>query len=159
MGHTIQKLAEVKLDEKPIFEKRFCIELCEKVHLHYKNLRIVLMMDDFIKLAQGFSDAVDRWKKRGCPGTGVGQHLELCRREIDIVEGNNDIQINLNDNLYLHNQDKVFAMGTDFREEKYIHLKIRDYRIELSLSEFRKVADAVKEADRKLEDSSLTASI
>jgi hypothetical protein len=152
MGHTIKPLVSVEIEKKSVFNNRFCIEICEKVHTHYRNLRIVQSLDDFITMASGFSDALERWKKRGCPGTGNGIHIELCRKQIAICDDSNLIQVNLNDNLYNKNKDGIFALGADFTDEKYIHMKLRDLRLEMSINEFKEFADAVSKASRELEN-------
>lgn len=150
MGRTIEKLSERNIGKKCIFSERFVIELCEKAHIHYRNIRIVQSLDDFINTAEAFVSALERWKKRGCPGTGVNQHIELCRKKVAINDSSDTVQINLNENLYEKNEGGIFSEGADFHDEKYIHIKIRDIRVECSLSEFNEIAEAFKEAQEKL---------
>jgi len=153
MGRTIEKLSERTVGKKCIFSERFVIELCEKAHIHYRNIRIVQSLDDFINTAEAFVSALDRWKKRGCPGTGVGQHIELCRKKVAIADESDKVQVNLNENLYKKNEGGIFAEGAEFSDERYIHFKLRDIRIELSLEEFNEVYEAIKEAKEKLDVS------
>lgn len=150
MGQTIEKLSGRDLPNKAIFNNRFVIEICERVHVHYRNWRITQPLDEFITMADGFNKSLERWKKRGCPGTGNGVHIELCRAKIAIVDENKDIQINLNKNLYRENEGSIFAEGANFNEENYIHLKIRDTRIELSIEEFKLLTEASVEAYGKI---------
>lgn len=153
MGQTLNRLSEKVLSKNPVFNNRFCVEICEKVHTHYRNIRFVNSIYDWVNLAEGFRDALERWKVRGCPTTRKGQHIELCRKKIVSEEDNTALLINLNQNLYIENQDSIYALGNDFMDPTYIHLKLRDMRIELSLSDFKELHDAVNEAYRKLEDS------
>ena len=118
------------------------------------SIQINCNLDDFINTAEGFRDALDRWKKRGCPGTG-NRHIELCRKNVAIADDSDTIQINLNKNLYNEHSGEIFSKGADFTEQQYIHLKIRDYRIELSLEDFKELSHAVKEATNRLENSSI----
>lgn len=151
MGRTITPLAERNIGKKCIFDSRFVIELCEKAHIHYRNIRIVQSLDDFISTAEAFVSALERWKKRGCPGTGVNQHIELCRKKVAISDESDTIQVNLNENLYKKNEGGIFAEGAEFSEEEsYIHVKIRDIRFECSIAEFNKISDAFAEAKEKL---------
>lgn len=151
MGRTIECLSKKKLPGKCIFNNRFVIEICEKVHTHYRNLRIVQPLDDFINTAEAFVSALDRWKKRGCPGTGVNQHIELCRKQVAVTDFSDTVEINLNENLYKKNEGGIFAEGAEFKEEeKYIHVKIRDLRLEMSIAEFSVVAETFKEAQERL---------
>lgn len=149
MGQTIEPLAKRKLGGKPIFDKRFVVEICEKMHTHYRNIRIVQTLDDFINMAEGFASALERWKKRGCPGTG-SRHIELCRKQVAVSDFSDEIEINLNKNLYLENEGQIFAEGADFKEPEYIHLKIRDVRIELSIEDFKALTETMIEAHGKL---------
>jgi len=150
MGQTLQQLAKRKLSSKAIFPNRFVIEICEKVHTHYKNLRFTNSMYDWVNLAEGFRDALDRWKKRGCPGTNKDRHIELCRKKIINEDELDTLQINLNNNLYNQYEGKVFAEGSEIKDDQYIHLKIRDVRMELTIDDFKELCNAAKEAEEKL---------
>ena len=152
MGQTLTPLSQSKLTGPPIFKNRFVVEVCEKFHTHYRNLRLVNSTHDWVNMAEGFADALQRWKKRGCPGTNKNKHIELCRKKIYSEADTDTILINLNKNLYPEHNGMIFAEGADFDEDKYIHLKIGDIRIELSITQFNEVADAVKEARSKLKD-------
>lgn len=158
MGHTLKPLIERTIGNKAIFNNRFVVEICEKVHTHYRNLRIVQSLDDFITMCDGFIQAKERWVKRGCPGTG-SKHIELVRKQVAKYDESDSIKINLNENLYLKNKDGIFAEGAEFAEPQYIHLKYRDLRLEMSLNEFKEFADAVIEAKRGLENSSIPSAL
>ena len=150
MGITVEKLAERNIGKKSIFNNRFVIEICEKVHTHYRNIRVVQSLDDFINMAEGFSQSLERWKKRGCPGTG-SRHIELCRKQVAIADESDTVQVNLNENLYKKNEGGIFAEGSEFLEEdKYVHVKIRDIRLEMSVTEFNLVAECFQEAKERL---------
>lgn len=150
MGKTLESLSKKKLQGKCIFNNRFVIEICEKVHTHYRNIRIVQSLDDFINMAEGFSQSLERWKKRGCPGTG-NRHIELCRKQVAVSDFSDTVEVNLNENLYKKNKGEIFEKGSEFlEEEKYIHVKIRDIRIEMSIDEFSLVAETFKEAQERL---------
>ena len=124
------------------------VESCEDFHFHYRNLRIQISYADWPAFAKGFSDAYLRWEKQGKP---FGQHAELCRKTIATIPIGNDIQVNLNKNLYKANEGRVFEKGSGFTEEaEYIHLKIRDLRLEMSKDEFETFASAIAEAREAL---------
>lgn len=159
MGHSLVKLAKKEIPSKSIFSNRFVIEIAEKVHLHYRNLRINLNLSDFLELCRGCVASLERWGKLGQPEPEKGVHIELCRRKVATDAVNAGIQVNLNENLYNHNKDKIYAQGADFGERRYIHLKIRDLRIELSIKEFEEVADAIAEAKGRFKDSDIVSCI
>lgn len=151
MGQTIRKLASEKLDTKPVFNDRFVIEVCEQIHFHYRNLRLVLSLEDFKEIAKGAKDALDRWSSMGEPAPKAGTHIELCRKQVASnpkFEG--EVAVNLNKNLYAEHDGKIFAEGAGLKDKDYIHLKVNDIRLELRNEEFEKVAKAVSEAKESL---------
>lgn len=156
MGKTLECLSKKKLLGKPIFPNRMVIELCESAHFHYRNFRIVSALDDFINMAEGFTQSLDRWKKRGCPGTG-SRHIELCRKQIAVADLSDTVEVNLNENLYAKNEGGIFAEGAEIKDERYIHVKIRDIRLEMSIEEFKIIAETLNEANQRLTDCSVTA--
>lgn len=151
MGQTIKELSKVELNKPAIFNKRFVVEACENFHFHYRNLRINISYADWPQFGKGFSDAYLRWEKQGRP---YGGHTELCRKIVATNPIDEGIQINLNKNLYKPNAGKIFSEGTDLTDPTYIHLKIRDLRIELTLEEFKKLSGCIKQASEELEGKS-----
>jgi hypothetical protein len=156
MGHTLNSLAEKKADSRVIFHHRFVVECCEAFHVHYRNLRIILSERDFVSMAQGMADALKRWEAKGKPETSPSTHIELCRKEVALRPVDDCMyKVNLNDNLYVKNEGKIFADGAGLEDTKYIHLKIRDLRLELTIDEFNEFASTVAEAKEKLCQRSL----
>ena len=153
MGKTIENLATRAVSEKAVFNNRFVVEACEQFHIHYRNLRLSLPTQDFIQVATGISDALARWRGRGSP-ENPKVHIELCRKTIS--DNADPIKINLNENLYNANAGRIFAEGSGFTEKVYVHLKTRDIRLEMSVKEFKELSNAVAEASKRLEDSTLS---
>ena len=146
MGHTILNLADKKFPEQAIFNNRLVVEIAETVHFHYRNLRIALSEKDWREFGKGMADAWKRWNERGCPPTGSG-HIELCRKDVATMPVDKDFcKVNLNKNLYALNEGRIFADGAELDDEQYVHLKIRDIRLELTKAEFKILAEAIKEA-------------
>jgi len=157
MGSIARSLSDRKIENRSIFNNRMVVEVCEKVHFHYRNLRILLSLSDFLELCRGCSQAYERWQKLGSPEPKKGEHIELCRKKVAHDSFNENIQINLNNNLYAPNKGRIYAEGADFDEKHYIHLKLRDLRLELNIDEFKELADAVREAEGRLKDSDISA--
>jgi hypothetical protein len=102
-------------------------------------------------MATGMRDSLERWSKRGQPLPDKSNHIELARKQVAKHPINNEeIKVNLNENLYPKNENRIFSEGANFDEANYIHLKVRDLRIELSLDEFNKLSEAIIEAKDKL---------
>jgi hypothetical protein len=47
MGHIKNIIKKAKVDT-PLLNNRFTVELCENVHIHYRNLRIEFPKDEFL---------------------------------------------------------------------------------------------------------------
>jgi len=156
MGHILKQLAKRDICSRTIFNNRFTIEISEKVHLHYRNLRIILNLSDFLELCKGCIASLDRWAKLGLPEPKEGQHIELCRKKVATEACNAGIQVSLNSNLYNKNEGKIYAEGAEFTDDQYVHIKIRDIRIECSIKEFEVLADAIIEAKERLKDFSIS---
>ena len=147
MGQTLLPLADKKIGEKTIFNNRFVVEIAETVHVHYRNLRINMSLTDWVSMARGMADSLKRWQDRGKPEPKEGTHLELCRKDVATVPLNSDYcKVNLNKNLYAENEGRIYSDGAELDDAQYIHLKIRDLRLELTKDDFKILADAVKEA-------------
>lgn len=152
MGQTIRNLSTQEVSGAPIFPKRLVVECCEKFHFHYRNLRILLSLEDWREFASGVSQALERWENRGRPLPEEGTHIELCRKSVASNPADeNVIKVNLNKNLYKDHEGRIFSEGSDFKDQDYIHLKIRDIRLELSHDEFNQLSKAILEAKEKLD--------
>ena len=156
MGKVIETLIQDSIPEKAIFNNRFVIEVCERFHIHYRNLRIALSTVDFKELTKGCAQALERWHTLGCP-ENPKEHIELCRKQIARDTLNDGIRVNLNENLYNKYDGRIFSEGSEFKDERYIHLKIRDMRIEMSIPEFKEFADAIAKASERLASSDTRA--
>ena len=154
MGQTLTKLSLRSLDTPPIFDRRYVIEICEEVHVHYRNLRIRMSLVDWPIFARATAQAYERWQKRGKPQTGPQTHIELCRVEVAKKPINDGIQVNLNKNLYMKNEGTIFSLGADFKDPKYIHIKIRDLRLEMSINEFDSLYETMKAAHEQIHSDS-----
>lgn len=153
MGQTLENLSQRDLPSKAIFNNRFVVEICEQVHVHYRNLRINLSLPDWKALAEGFKSSLLRWVSRGEPQTKHGQHIELTRKKVAEGESGRRVLINYNRNLYKANEGRIFSEGSDLKDDVYIHFKVGDLRLEFTIDEFLIIADAIKEAETKLKSS------
>jgi len=151
MGQTLRQLAKKDIPSKSIFNNRFVVEICEKIHVHYRALRLNLSVGDFFEMARGMSKALDRWDMLGNPEPKKGLHIELCRRKVGQDAHNDGIQVNYNRNLYNVHEGQIFAEGADLKDETYIHLKLRDMRIELTEDAFKELASVIEKAKISLE--------
>lgn len=155
MGQTLENLSKKSLPDKAIFHNRFVVEVCETIHVHYRNLRLSLAVMDWQALAAGLADSVKRWARRGEPYPDPKHHIELCRKKVATEDDQKEVLVNLNHNLYKHHKGEVFADGAGCDDDLYIHLKIRDMRLEFTIEEFKVIADAIGEANTKIQNRSI----
>lgn len=68
MGHVYRVLAQAEIESEPAhFPKRFVIEDCENIHIHFRNLRIELSVREFIQFTEGMCEALDEFRDFGEP--------------------------------------------------------------------------------------------
>jgi hypothetical protein len=95
--------------------------------------------------------ALNRWKKLGENDPSKSTHIELCRKKVATEPmDENPVRVNYNKNLYPEHDGMIFSEGANFEEDKYVHVKIRDLRLELSIEDFNQIADCFAEAKEKL---------
>jgi len=64
MGNVYKILSVRKIKPQPdYFADRLIIELCENIHLHYRNLRIELSKSEFLEFADAIAEAARELKK------------------------------------------------------------------------------------------------
>jgi hypothetical protein len=95
-------------------------------------------------------DALERWKKRGQPPTSPKNHIELVRHELELDSDDGMLRINLNKNLYPHYDGRIFSEGSEFKDEEYVHVKLWDYRFEMTKEQFKTMAKGFHEAREAL---------
>ena len=153
MGLTKRNLSTRAVDRNTVFNNRFVTEICEDVHVHYRNLRIVMSLDDWVDFARGNKQALERWEKLDRPECNPKSHIELCRKKVAIDSKEDMVRINLNKCLYPKFEGKIYAEGAEIDEDEYVHVKIRDLRLEMTKDEFKVLAGAFKEAEGKLDEA------
>lgn len=149
MGQKIQVLAQKKLSRPAVFNNRLVVEVCELIHVHYRNLRMILSLSDWEMFSKGLVDALNRWNKRGEPQPGQ-KHIELCRKQVATFPHNDNIMISLNKNLYKPNEGRIYSEGAGLDDKEYIHFKYRDLRMEMTVEEFEEIAEVFAEAKKNL---------
>lgn len=64
MGNVFKVLSTKKITPQPgYFADRLTIELCENIHLHYRNLRIEFSKGEFLEFADAIAEAARELKK------------------------------------------------------------------------------------------------
>ena len=122
MGN-VKKLIKEFVVRKPHLNKRFTIELCENVHLHYRNLRLEFSKNEFIQILKLLKtldeDEIDSFKY----GSDKFKSLIKVKTLPSETEWNDRLQI-------------------EEQEEGHYHIHYRNFRIEFSKEEFKEWIDS-----------------
>ena len=129
MGKLIKILSKTKL-LPGLFFKSIRIESAECIHLHWRNMRIVLNKKQFQLFHNSINKAYEKWKK------------------INFIKGKND-GIILEDQKIPNNISIKPELSCELNENT-IHVHYKDLRIELTIDEFLKFANTIKKAESQL---------
>ncbi len=114
----IRRIFETRTLEEPILNQRFTVELCENVHLHYRNLRLEFPKEEFLRLLQHLKGLDEARIERFDYGHGRFETLIEDRGLPPVTEFNRRLQV----------EEQV---------EGHFHVHFRNLRVELrALGEF-----------------------
>jgi len=170
LGHIAKITAKVELPnpegwdmEKEQFNLPFTVELKENIHLHWQDVRIEMMPDDFDNFVEALVNAREAWKKDGKP-----QELENTKRygwwpgeeEYDFDKDRNK---KLNKNSKPSHNFKLFprtetgnlnfdsTFQVELQVNGQIHIHYKNFRIELGQKRFKEMANAMKKSTDAVE--------
>ena len=152
MGLVLHDLVRRKLPDRELHNSRMFVDLCENIHIHYRELRIVFSLDEYFEFASilGVSTEDARNYLAQNPDYEEGKYKTTL-----MVAGGPERQLKLLENSPKPNQSTYFA--NDFAIELQaasvideIHVHWRDYRIALSRKHFHLIADAFSKAKSEL---------
>ena len=143
MGNTKKHLASTTLLNDPIFPKRMVLECDESIHLHFRNLRLELSDDDFIKMSEMLMHGMKKYEDE-CMATNMfpGQHIEIGRGIVTKPLHTNQLKVDLQHNLYKGGYDHAEF----YDEDDFVVIRYRDLRMEMSQDEFKKFASTISKA-------------
>lgn len=170
MGHIAKITAKVELPnpegwnmEKEQFNLPFTVELKENFHLHWQDVRIEMMPEDFDNFVEALVNAREEWKKDGKP-----KEQENTKRygwwpgeEGYDFDKDRDKKLNKNSEPCHHfklfprtesgniNFDSVFQVELQVNGQYHFHYK--NFRIELGKNRFKEMANAMKKSSDSVE--------
>lgn len=170
MGHIAKITGKVDLSypqgwdmEKEQFNLPFTVELKENFHLHWQDVRIEMMPEDFDNFVEAMIKAREGWIKDGKP-----KELPETKRygwwpgeEGYDFDKDRDKKLNKNSEPCHHfklfprtesgnlNFDSVFQIELQVNGQYHIHYK--NFRIELGKNQFKKMAEAMKKSSDSVE--------
>jgi hypothetical protein len=152
MGLVRELLAEINLPDREVHNSRMFVDLCENIHIHYREIRIVFSLDEyfeFVDILQKSTADVRNFLAQN-PDYKEGVYPTTV-----MVAGGPGRQRKLLENSPAANKSTYFPnhFAIELQDESVIdeiHVHWRDYRIALNRDHFRRIAQAFADAERKL---------
>ena len=140
MGDIRKMLAAVKLDPRTITSRQVWADLCESVHLHFRNIRF-----DFGEL---------EWAHFRAAINMLGKTVEQVAVQKDYKEGDPNFLVQVLFDALINNSSKYYAdrFLIEYEEDETVHVHYRDMRLHLTSPEFVTIATAFKDALKGYED-------
>lgn len=170
MGHIAKILGKLKMDgpegwkpEKGQYNLPFTVELKENIHIHWQDLRIEMMPEDFDDFVEAINKAHGRWEEDGKPkeldemkrygwwpneeGYEWGQHrYEKHNKEGDLCHNFRTFPRTEHGELKF---DNVFQI--ELQKDGQYHLHYKNFRFEMGKERFDKISELMRNASKKEE--------
>ena len=154
MGEVLLDLSRVRLPDREAHNSRMFIDLCENIHIHYREFRIVFSLDEYFE----FVDILQRSTEDVRNYLAQNPDYEEQKYGTTLMfAGGKERQKKLLENSPQPNRSKYFSnhFGIELQAESVvdeIHVHWRDYRLALPREHFKKIAGAFEVAAQKLEE-------
>jgi len=134
LGHIKKVLAATELDPRTITSTGLWGDLCENVHLHYRNLRL-----DFSEI---------EWSnmRSAINSIGIEMEREVVNRNYREGDPNFLIQFMYNHGTKSNSEYYANRFLIELQRDNTVHVHYRDLRLHLTIPEFKKVAGAFIQA-------------
>lgn len=152
MGAIKQYLVKGKLKERELHNSRLFVDLCENIHIHYREYRFVFSLDEFFEFANILEKSTKDIRNYL---TQNPDYQEGRLRDLVIVAGGRDRQMKCLENsphphvTKYYNNDFAIELQENFVVDE-IHIHYRDFRLVLDREKFKYIADVFSEAKNKL---------
>ncbi len=153
MGLVKKELARVTLPDREAHNSRMFIDLCENIHIHYREFRIVFSLDEYFE----FADILER--STADVRSYLAQNPDYRERVYPttlMVAGGDNQRRKLLQNSPAPNQSAYFAndFAIELQDESVtdeIHVHWRDYRFAMPREHLKLICDAFAKAKVELE--------
>jgi hypothetical protein len=137
MGKIAKLLALAELEPRTITATGLWGDLCENVHLHYRNLRL-----DFSEF---------EWASMRAAVNMVGRALEQAADQHDYEEGNPNflVQAIFDEGVKASSAYYPNRLSIELQRDNTVHVHYRDLRLHLTEPEFIEIATAFERARRR----------
>jgi len=141
MGHNLKILFSKLIPKKSYWGANwFQTERAEQIHLHIRNMRILLGLKEYKVFCEGIAKS---WKRFQELGKGLGQPFDLLQRDRGLPE-----HAEFNEDLFQVELQDPRAEGD------MIHFHYRNFRFHFTKAEFKEFALGTYEAYKSLSGES-----
>lgn len=154
MGEVKEMLSECTLKDRERHNSRLFIDLCENIHIHFREYRIVFSLPEYFEFVKIVADSTNDVRNylRQNP-----EYKEQEYRDTIFIAGGRKRQRKFlanspepNRSAYFNNSLRVELQKETVTDE--IHIHYRDFRLALNRENFKDFARCVSESMVKLED-------
>jgi len=152
MGRTKIELSRIKLPDRELHNSRLFIDLCENIHIHYREFRIVFSLDEYFEFVDIVSRSTEDVRSYLAQNP---EYEEGIHGDTVMLAGGWERRRKLlanspkpNESTYFPND--FFIELLEETETDEIHVHWRDYRFAISRGHFKIIADAFTKAKKEL---------
>ena len=153
MGLVKQELDRLELPDREAHNSRMFIDLCENIHIHYREFRIVFSLDEYLEFADILARSTEDVRSYLAQNP---DYREGVYPTTIMVAGGAKQQRKLLENSPQPNRSAYFAndFAIELQDESVIdeiHVHWRDYRFAMPRDQFKLVADSFSRAKTQLQ--------
>lgn len=139
MGNIFKHLASRILPKRSITNDQVWTDLCENIHLHYRNVRLDMSEEE--------------WAEFVCAIRSLHLAMDKAAAKYRYEEGDPNFLVHLSYNHPLKPSSRYYPNRAtlEFEKDETIHFHYRDIRLHLSLLEFNELASMFAEAKNKMD--------
>lgn len=134
MGKIKKVLAAAKIEPRTITASGLWTDLCENIHLHYRNIR--------------FDFSEDEWARMRGAVNGCGLQMEYAAQDKDFREGDPNFLMQFIFNHGVRSDSDYYSdrFLIELQRDNTVHIHYRDLRLHLTVGEFKTISQAFLDA-------------
>ena len=154
MGLVKKKLGSTSLPDREAHNSRLFVDLCENIHIHFRELRVVFSLDEYFEFVDILNRSTEDIRSYLAQNP---DYEEGAFPSTVMVGGGKTRQRKLLQNSPAPNESTYFPhdFEIELQDESVvdeIHVHWRDYRFALPRSHFKEIAQTFYTASKKLEE-------
>ncbi len=152
MGAVKVMLSEINLEDRERHNSRLFVDLCENIHIHYREYRFVFSLPEYFEFVDIVSKSTEDVRNYLLSNT---DYKEKEYKTTLMVAGGKERQMKFLENSPQPNCSEYFnnSLRIELQEEYVtdeIHIHYRDFRLALNRDNFKDIAASFTEAHDKL---------